>query len=197
MQLLSLERGDDEKFIGEVEIVVCNLLARYTFVEFYLIRVDNWFDHKWCGHPRWAHRIDRMPYELAIPPFHPHRVVSQNYFRREDSGAHFSSKGTGQPIHRGETDDSPRRAADAAPLAALFWISGCSGRNTRACLMAYLPADAGHWPWYVGYVLKSGWQPCFFENISREEFRLISAGASHSPNDRPGLCGLGGDSKLT
>ena len=34
------------------------------------------------------------------------------------------------------------------PAAALFWFSGDTQAMGRGSLMAYIPVEAEHWPWF-------------------------------------------------
>jgi hypothetical protein len=210
MNILALEQGDDARFIQQIDGIIPQLLQRFDCPEFYLLRMDNWFDYKWCKYPgppdRMRRNISGLSFrgqvwkrvtryrkrpssKIPIPPFHPSRVVIQSYFKKPGDASEFEYCGGGQPIHRLDvTDDDPRPVDAVAPNATIFWFSGNSSRTTRASFMTYLPTEDQHWPWYVGYVLKDSWIPSFFKNISRAEFELITAGGgreSRSDDERP------------
>ena len=39
--------------------------------------------------------------------------------------------------------------------------------------MVYVPAQDGHWTWFVGFVEKNGWQIQTLEGIFREELATL------------------------
>src|SRR5215217_6957356 len=113
-----LEPSDDPLFLNKVDALVTALIRRCVPDELYLIRVDDWFDHKWLGYSgRGRVRFDVAPLEVALdelsqdrltfPPFTPKRIVTEHYFVRTTKG-HFQEQASPQRVHRWRLEHSAR-----------------------------------------------------------------------------------------
>ena len=98
-----MDDTDDEGFFQLVGNAVSNLVDRLRPEEFFVVRIDNWFDHKWLkfsgkavipfpvgeanpssGWP-WIESAleERYRDQVTFPPFNPNRILRQQYFRRD------------------------------------------------------------------------------------------------------------------
>ncbi len=72
---------DDADFVEVVQHIVNGAASFYRPAAVYVVRINTWFDHKWLrfsGKVMGALGVWKEP--LTIPPFHPRRVLSQNYY---------------------------------------------------------------------------------------------------------------------
>ena len=82
---------DDPAFRGAPSRIISGVIAQREPEGLHLIRINNWFDHKWLRFsgkgsvPHDGSSIEtyaggfRQTY-LTFPPFTPNRVASQRYF---------------------------------------------------------------------------------------------------------------------
>src|SRR5262245_21069753 len=95
---VSPKPGDDPSYLASLCGMLAALVEQHRPEVVHLVRVDNWFDHKWLrfsgigrvaferGHPKIDTALDAMwQTELTFPPFSPGRVVNEESFRRESS----------------------------------------------------------------------------------------------------------------
>src|SRR6188508_2895229 len=70
--------NDDAEFLLLVQRIASGAISALELGEVYLVRIDNWFDHKWLGwRSPWRHKqIEK----LRIPTFTPNRVRSEQRF---------------------------------------------------------------------------------------------------------------------
>lgn len=139
---------DDAEFLTLAERILSGAVAALEVREVYLVRVDNWFDHKWLGwRSRWRHGELQ---ELRIPLFTPNRVSSERRFVRDADSSSWNSVCIPQPLHVRQ----PGRTALARPIdgvadrAAFIWYSGGTAINQIGSLMLYLSGADGY-RWYA------------------------------------------------
>ena len=116
------EPDDDPAFLNCVDRIIAGLIDRHSPEELYLIRIANWFDHKWLrfsGIGRVAyHGMTSIPTalgefsqeQLTFPPFTPNRIVTQHYFCR-GSGGDFSEQPPAHLVHRTKCAHSTQLAS--------------------------------------------------------------------------------------
>jgi hypothetical protein len=94
------EPDDDPAFLNCVDRIIAAVIDRQAPEELYLVRIANWFDHKWlrfsgigrvARHGSSIHTVlDEFSQEqLTFPPFTPSRVVTQHYFNRDPKGRFY------------------------------------------------------------------------------------------------------------
>jgi hypothetical protein len=97
--------ADDPQFIELVSRAVTGELEAKTVHGLFVIRIDNWFDHKWLNFSgigrvafgqymgTWFDRdtaLDEFHQQGAkstFPPFTPNRVITQDFYRKDAIGA--------------------------------------------------------------------------------------------------------------
>ena len=180
---------DDLAFIQLVQRAVSAELEGKAVHGLFLIRIDNWFDHKWrnfsgkgrvaLGHhtgltyaPDTAlDAFHRKGTKSTFPPFTPNRVISENFYRNDGNGVYVLDK-NGPWVH------SPLRQRSSANLhqritthnnSALFvWFSSNALANRRGSLMIYRANGTIITSWYASFLLNGQWQVVRTEGISRQ-----------------------------
>src|SRR5262249_5889373 len=156
-------------FLARVTSVLNGTLHVYQPAELFLIRLDNWFGQRWLefsGKALGALGVCKS--KLTLPPFVPHRVVSQHHYALDEVTAEYLFDGQGQAIHgtRPSADNLQRYVATIAPGAAFVWYSGSSTANGRGAVMMYIPAGNEHWAWYAAFARSVPWRITCLDGIS-------------------------------
>src|SRR5947209_7067041 len=91
---------DDPAFLALIGSVVRGALLVYQPRELYVVKVDNWFDHKWLG---WS-GMDFGPggplsEEFTLSAFTPNRIRSQHHFVWNAQAADYICDGTSSALH--------------------------------------------------------------------------------------------------
>src|SRR5687768_6991582 len=86
--------GDAQDFIKSINKIMLALIEKFQINEVCIVRIKNWFDHKWLNYsgksvvqfPGGAGLIDsalnnEWRKKITIPPFNPNRVLSETFFR--------------------------------------------------------------------------------------------------------------------
>jgi hypothetical protein len=167
-----VEPDDDPAFLGCVDRIIAGLIERYAVEDVYVMRIANWFDHKWLA---FSFRQERF----TVPPFTPNRVVTQHYFGRTSRGD-FEEQSPSWLVHRPERERSSknlrRRLADLSESAVFVWFSSHSAANGRGSIMTCIvcPETAG--AWYAGFRYAEGWRLDRVEGTSRTDVESILEG---------------------
>jgi hypothetical protein len=96
------DTNDDPDFIHSVNNNIDRLLVHNSPKDVYIIRVANWFDHKWLNFSgrgvvkfgwtsdifcRYDSSLDEFSQDkITFPPFTPKRILLQRYFSRNQHG---------------------------------------------------------------------------------------------------------------
>lgn len=180
------EDTDAQEFIRFVENAVSNLVDQICPDEFFLVRIDNWFDHKWLKFSGKAvvpypERAAPVPHQLGgwidsaleeryrdkvtFPPFNPNRVLRQQYFRK----AGVKKK---RPIHRSYREctgeNLQRRVTQYSQSGVFAWFSSNTHANGRGSLMVYTVQNDDVSTWYASFLRKDGWKLGQVKGISTE-----------------------------
>src|SRR3954454_14461105 len=114
----SAEPDDDPAFLACVDRIIAGLVERHGTKEVYLVRIANWFDHKWLRFSG----IGRVPFyglsihtaldefrqeQITFPPFTPNRVVTQHYFCRT-TRADFEEQAPAHLVHPVDREHSSK-----------------------------------------------------------------------------------------
>jgi hypothetical protein len=143
---------DDIAFLSLVERIVNGAVVELRMREVFIVKIDNWFDHKWL---RWWSRKEE---ELRVPTFTPNRVRSEMHFVWNQETSAWESVGLKKPLHVRQ----PGRPWLAQPLerfsksAAFCWYSGSSAKNKVGSLMFYVSSAQGYC-WYASFRKDEEW----------------------------------------
>lgn len=185
------EPDDDPAFLACVDRMIAGLVERHSPEEIYLVRIVNWFDHKWLRfsgigrvplHGRVAHTaLDEFRQEqVTFPPFTPNRVATQHDFCRTTRGD-FEEQAPAHLVHRARFGHSSRnlqrRVADFGRSAVFVWFSSHSRSNGQGSVMAYIVGPDGFGAWYAGLQHASGWRLGLVKGASRVEVESFFIGS--------------------
>jgi hypothetical protein len=136
---------------------------------------------------------------LHVPPFVPHRVVSQRVF----VGPDYQETVATAPLHIEcpSKQALSRRIEDIDKDAAFLWLGGESEVQRRGSVMVYLPnAPDGtarrrnglrRGTFYVGFSLRDGaWSPAMLRGVSLSEVKYLEeSGRASFDKTQPSLRG--------
>ena len=161
---------DHPKFVAAMDRFIGALAALYDRPELYVVRIDDWFDHKWlhfAGKTKsiYAHigkrvvmrapAVWKRKAKTTLPPFAPKRVVAQDHFAVGDT--HVEMADLQQPLHAQYKQPSHvnlnNKLLSVADSGLFLWLSSNSVVSGRARLLVH------HTQWdKVG-----GWYDSFFK----------------------------------
>jgi len=178
-----LEPLDDPAFLRIVDTLTVDLLETVEPEDFYLIRVDNWFDHKWLnfsgkgrvhfdGSPWRDVALDELSQEkLTFPPFTPKRIVTEHYFARTTKG-YFQEQASTQRVHQWILQHSSynlhRRVTHFSRCGLFLWFASLSAKNGKASIMVYSVKAESVSSWFASFVRDSSWKLHRVKGTSRE-----------------------------
>jgi hypothetical protein len=183
-EFTSTLQGDSAEFMKKVKALVVCVAREYTPARLYVIRIDNWFGPKWM---HFAGKISVGKHFYAgihkvtvhVPPFVPHRVVSERVF----AGPDYDETVARPPLHIECTSMMAltRRIADVDKDAVFVWFGGHSELQRRGSMMVYLPIASTPTTslrrerrrtgaFYVGLSEHQlSWEPAMLRGVSRCE----------------------------
>ncbi len=180
---LPLTASDDRLFIDLAEKVI-NAEAALISAEFiHIVKIDSWFGDAWytfAGKALGALGV-HSSFRLRVPPFHPHRVVSEHRFRCDDplvpvafrAPLHFlrSSEGNLHHMFGGIRHQTAHRGS-----AIAAWYSGNSAAGSRGSIMVYSATPHGALAWYVGVERREEWDLVKLVGASRRHWETLLNG---------------------
>ena len=162
--MISLEQDerDAPAFLERISTLISGEALACHAESIYIIKIDNWFSQKWLG---FSHKmlgtvaVHRSGADLAVPPFKPSRVRSEQYLVLE-GGSHWTRKVAVRPVHLAQPSEENRhrRIHELFPRSALFWWSASSKMDGRGALMAYVPTEGYHGSWYAQFYAQQDWR---------------------------------------
>ena len=170
---------DDPVFVQTVARILRATVVCYAPQDIYVVHIDNWFDHKWLSFSGccWSQCATWLGPLLRIPAFHPHRVVSQRYYRRNvtPSGGYEASEAP--PLHTDERLDPQQRPRlhRISPAGLYLWYSGRTKQVDRASLMGYFGREAEHVGWYASFLKREAWKVGMAKGIGVDEVKRFAA----------------------
>ncbi|WP_028582162.1 hypothetical protein [Desulfogranum japonicum] len=185
------DNTDDPQFIEFANNVLSNLVNHYYPNEIYIVRIDNWFDHKWLkfsgvgvvefpergvGLPRDGHAfIENAKKEfhqekVTFPPFSPKRILSQQYFKNEraklKNNIHSSYR-------RSSHLNIQNRVESFSKSGVFIWVSSNSIKNSKGSLMVYIAQEDSILPWYASFSKGDFWKVNRVKGISNKEIEYL------------------------
>ncbi len=178
--------NDDPRFVGLVKRVISQLLEDEYPDQICLIRIDNWFDHKWLkfsGLGRIGYFEDfRLESDTALdafsqdqitfPPFTPNRVLAEYNFWRDERGEYLPSL-QALLVHDRKlarsADNLHQRVTDFTTSALFLWFSSNTKLNSRGSIMVFEVKDLEVHTWYMGLSQDDDWKVAQTKGIAREQ----------------------------
>jgi len=186
--LISNLPGEDPRFIDLVGRVVVGEFDAKAALGLFIIRIDNWFDHRWLnfsGKGRVAYGPTGLPSydpETALdefhqegtrttfPPFCPNRVISQMFYRTGATSYALAEQGPW--VHAAGKEHSSanlhRRITRHNNSSLFVWFSSQTLANRRGSLMVYRVSGDIVTSWYSSFSCGLNWQIDRIKGIPRQ-----------------------------
>ena len=153
---------DDSGFLDEVRWIIAGCLEQYQPAEFYVIRIRDGFDSKWCyfsGKKLGAFGVSNFC-DLTLPPFVPNRVLSQSHYERiaTDDGAYQFSNASQLHIHQTSEANFKRFIRRTTNDGTIIWFSSGSISTGRGSIMVYNVTPTIKFGWHATFLKKTAWQ---------------------------------------
>ena len=183
-QEIKIESGDANDFIIDLNKIIGKLIDKKEINEVCLIRIKNWFDHKWLNYSgksvvefrgggglidsslnnEWREKI-------TVPPFNPNRVLSELFFRIEPTHNKLFEKNL---YKKKESNENIHNRISAYTKNGMFvWYSSNTEINQKGSLMIYIVQDDNIKTFYVSFVNNNGWKINQTKNIFAAELENI------------------------
>jgi hypothetical protein len=179
--VLRQEKNDDPAFLQAVTEITCGLATVNRPAELYLIKVKNWFDHKWLrfsGHGLKNFElaagvcIDEFFSDKTFPPFAPNRILEQKYTSCTGSKSTVISR-----VHSPHTNRSAanlnRRVLDHTDSGLFIWYSSNSKKNRRGSVMIITAQGGVVERWYASFLEDSRWQLGLVRGCDRDSVKTL------------------------
>lgn len=177
---IKTEKGDSQEFIKIINKVMLGLVEKFQIEEVSLIRIKNWFDHKWLNYSgksvvqfhggaglfdsslnnEWREKI-------TVPPFNPNRVLSELFFRMVNTENKMFEK----ILHttKDSNDNIHNRISKYTKNGLFVWYSSDTEVNQKGSLMVYRVQSDKVETFYASFENKNGWKIKQTKDISVSE----------------------------
>lgn len=175
MKYLKKNLSDDSNFINNLECIISNSLNEWKCEDLYLIRIDNWFDKKWLFFQGTVmHEIALWTWdELIVPPFHPNRVESIDYYEKQnDSYVKKECKGFVHP-YQSSIDNLKRKVKDISQDGLFVWYSSNSKTNQKGVIMSYLISANSNLGYHITLDEKQNWNVAETKGINKKQVQSL------------------------
>jgi hypothetical protein len=147
MPAVNAQDGDDRQFLGIVERII--EAVPEDIRDLWIIRVDNWFDHKWLRFsgkgrvpfeaPKLSHpgvALDEFSQDkLTFPPFSPGRILAQDFWTFADSEE--KTRLVHSRVRQHSAANLQKRVADFSDSMVAIWFSSRTDDNRQGSVMQY------------------------------------------------------------
>ena len=183
---------DDQEFVQVVSAILEAILANHEPDKIATVHVDNWFDHKWLGFEgmELGAVVVRGAFPLAIPPFHPNRILDQTVYHRISQSGYEVVDAPPLHIQQHSANNIKRYVFEAGAPSLFLWWSGKTITNGRGSLMVYHHTATGAQVWYASFAKQDGWVVHKTKMIGQEVVRKLMKGVepkgggySHVPRE--------------
>jgi len=191
MEILT-KQNDDPGFVELVKHVIAGSINDGFPNTIIVIKIDNWFDHKWLGFSGRGRvgfgfygdylvdmdtALDEFRQDqITLPPFSPRRVIEEYYFQREASG-NYSVRDPRPYLHERKLAPSSqnlhKRIADRIDSALLVWFSSNTKQNLRGSLMIYEVKGTDVYPWYAELAKEKEWGVLQTKGITPDQVQSL------------------------
>lgn len=182
---IKFDNTDAEGFKEIVDTIVNNLVKTFNPDEISIVRIKNWFDHKWLNYSgkqilKYDTRTNPSipfvlePYwnkEITVPPFNPNRVLSESRHRKKGiSNARFE-----EILHKFQWSTENRNNLISRRMnnGLCIWISSNSKTNRQGSLMVYQIKDSEIQSWYACIEEKDDWKITKTKGVDKNQIQLM------------------------
>ena len=196
MTVFDKQDGDDRRFLALVSRIIDSVPRDIQVL--FVIRVDNWFDHKWLrfsgnGRVPFSHFKDNHPGvaldafwqdKLTFPPFSPKRILSQ--WRQVREGATWTKCWAHPQVFGHSSANLQRRVTDVSDSLAAIWFSSRTEDNGRGCIMEYDSRGGEPEAWYASFRLSGpSWHLDRVKGTDRERVAALLRDDEPAPRSGP------------
>ena len=176
---------DCARFIEIVRCILTGLVEEQAPHRVGLFKIDHWFSQRWRGFIGKMLGLvgARSTSTNSVPPFHPHRVVSELQFALDPKRRYqLLPNPPRMHIDRGNAFDNQRALTESRNPSVWLWYSGRSCTEDRASVMVYIvQGDTSTDSFYVEYSKTNDgeWKPSKLVGVGSERLATFTgAGAS-------------------
>lgn len=166
--------NDDPEFTSLIEAFVNHLMDTVSPKDFYLVKIDHWFDFKWRGFQgKLLGALGLRNFEkLRVPPFVPDRVLNQRHF--EKAVMRYCERKAGLHFYQSSNENLTRKCLVAVSEPRLFiWYSGGTKDGHRWSMMTYVIEPEGPRSFYISLAKGTEWGLFKTDGISKNEARAL------------------------
>jgi hypothetical protein len=149
--------SDDPAFVDLAERALNGAAALASAEFLHLVKIDAWFGDRWFTFAgKLLGAVGVHEWNLKVPPFHPHRVLSECRFRLAQPPEPVAF----QPLHtlRSSASNLENLITRLGNSITLGWYSGNSAESGRGSIMAYSSTAGGPVGWYAGLERAEEWR---------------------------------------
>lgn len=179
-----VDETDDSEYLRLVNNVVRKLRRQLKVDEVFVIKIKNWFDHKWLNFSgKLAIPFDTSPYselhsalkdhwadKKTFPPFSPNRMIVATRWSKLDH-----DKSTLNQIHKWQptSQNLYRRIQQYTNDALFVWYTSNTKINKQGAIMAYSIKEETVTSWYASFVYEKQWKVKKTKEIAREDVEML------------------------
>ncbi len=173
MMHLPHDLSDDAAFICLAEQATNGAAALVSSRYVHVVKIDSWFGDRWFSFSgKLLGAAGVRSRKLTVPPFHPHRVISETRFRTGDPAELVTID---KPLHTQRTSQSNlgnfiERIGDSITIV---WYSGATQSSGRGSIMVYSSTIDGAAGWYAGLERTDDWRVVKLVGIDDREWALL------------------------
>ncbi len=181
---------DDQQFITLLNSLVRGLVNEVAPQELWIIKIDNWFDHKWLRFsgkgivdfrfPAFMNREDGALDEfhqdkVTFPPFAPNRVLAQwSFVRVDDRYCEAPLHLLPHPSEKQRSEANLHRRVEGFSRSASFvWYSAKTLGNGRASVMVYSVAGERVEAWFAAFNRQQDWTLQATKGANRDDVQRL------------------------
>ena len=181
---MSAGETDDPGFIEAVNSIVSELITYNAPEQFWVIQIDNWFDHKWLGFSGYGLIASNIPLDrydtvkaesyqekVTFPPFAPNRVLMQFSFVRVENTYKESALPALPHINERKHSETNlrRRIQDFTRSGCFLWYSANTVANGRGIVMVYVVTADQVECWFAAFNREEEWKLKATKGVTRDK----------------------------
>ena len=179
---IKILEGDSSEFIIILNEIINRIIIRDDIAEISVVRIKNWFDHKWLNysgkgviHYKTTTHLDEVALtnfwkeKITVPPFNPNRVLSELSFHKRATGNKVFDKA----LHRWQrsSENQNNRIQRKSANGLFIWYSSNTEENQQGSIMTYEVIGDNVDTWYANLVNSDGWKVMKTKGINIDELK--------------------------